>query len=145
MITQFLQTRLGSDLMPREPLIEEKLTGSVIGAFFEVYNTLGFGFLEGIYAAALELELVGRLHRVQREAAVPVIYKGVTLATHRVDMLIDEVLIVEIKSTAVLPPNSKRQLLNYMRAARLSVGLLLHFGPEPKVHRQVLSRNSNQA
>ena len=62
--------------MPRIPLVEERLTRSVIGAFFEVYNTLGFGFLEHIYVMALERELVERGHRVAREVSVQVHYKG---------------------------------------------------------------------
>jgi GxxExxY protein len=123
--------------MRRNDLVEERLTGSVIGAFFEVYNTLGFGFLEHVYVLALERELVARGHRVAREVSVPVVYKGETIAWQRLDMVVDERLVAETKSTYTLPPTATRQLHNYLHATRYRVGLLLHFGPEPKFHRAV--------
>jgi len=85
--------------MARGNLFEERLTESVIGAFFEVYNTLGFGFLEHIYVMALERELIERRHRVSREVAVQVFYKGHVLGQQRLDMIVDGKLVVETKST----------------------------------------------
>ena len=125
-------------------LIEKELTRSVIGAFYETYNTLGYGFLESVYASALERELVARGHRVSREHAVLVIYKGEQIGVQRMDMVVDDKLVVELKSTPVLAPTATRQLLNYLRGTSLRVGLLLHFGPEPKFHR-VVSLNSGKA
>ena len=127
--------------MPRIPLVEERLTRSVIGAFFEVYNTLGFGFLEHIYVMALERELVERGHGVAREVSVHVHHKGHILAVQRIDMIVDERLVVEVKSCVELPGVARRQLLNYLRATTLQVGLILHFGLEPKFHRLVSSNN----
>ena len=126
--------------MAREELIEEQVTRSVIGAFFEVYNTLGFGFLEHLYAMALERELRARGHRVGREVSVPVFYKGEELGRQRVDMIVDGRVVVEAKATYDLPRAAARQLHNYLHATRLEVGLLLHFGPEAKFYRLV-SRN----
>lgn len=120
---------------------EERLTYSVIGAFFEVYNTIGFGLLEHHYVAALEWELVQRGHGVVREMAVPVWYKGLSLGFHRIDMVIDERLIIETKSAHALPRIASRQLYNYLKVTRFEVGLLLHFGPEPVFHRLVLRNN----
>ena len=85
--------------MKRHRLIHEALTRSVIGAFYEVYNTLGFGFLEDIYVLALERELRSRGHSVRREVGVCVMYKGQELAYQRLDMIIDDKLIVEVQST----------------------------------------------
>ncbi|AHG93099.1 GxxExxY protein (plasmid) [Gemmatirosa kalamazoonensis] len=121
--------------MTHGELYAERLTHSVIGAFYEVYHTLGFGFVEHLYVAALERELLARGHRVGREVAIPVFYKGQPLGTQRLDMVVDEMLVVEVKSTYDLPAAARRQLLSYLSATRLGVGLLLHFGPEPKVHR----------
>ena len=121
-------------------LLEEKLTHSVIGAFYEVYNHLGFGFLEHLYVMALERELLQRGHVVGREVNISVTYKGEELGTQRLDMVVDNALIVELKSTAELHKAAPRQLYNYLRATNLEVGLLLHFGPEPKFYR-VISRN----
>src|SRR5688572_25789440 len=78
--------------MALHELIEERLTHSAIGAFFDVYNTLGFGFLETVYAMALERELIGRGHRVSREVWIPVLYKGEELCKQRLDMIVDEKL-----------------------------------------------------
>jgi len=126
--------------MANGKLIDRELTHSIIGAFYEAYNTLGFGFLESVYAAALERELVARGHRVAREYAVHVMYKGEAIGFHRVDMLVDDRIVVEIKSTPVLAPTAQRQLFNYLRGTSLEVGLLLHFGPEPRFYRLVSSR-----
>jgi len=111
------------------------LTRSVIGAYFEVYNTLGYGFVEHVYAAALEVELGGRGHRVGREVSVGIAYKGREIARQRLDMIVDDTLIVELKAGVELPPASLRQVFSYLRATQLQVGLLFHFGPKPAVKR----------
>lgn len=111
-------------------LHEEDLTYSVIGAAFEVYNALGYGFLEHIYVKALERELRDRGHRVSREYAAMVFYKGEELASQRLDLVVDEKLIVEAKATQRLAHEAPRQLFNYLRATSFQVGLLLHFGPK---------------
>ena len=87
----------------RGGLIEEELTRSVIGAFYDVYNTLGYGFLEHVYPLALERELLARGHRVGREVSVNIIDKGIILTSQRLDFVVDEKLIVENKSTQNLP------------------------------------------
>ena len=125
--------------MTKDALLERDLTHSVIGAFYDAYNKLGYGFLESVCGAGLEHELRKRGHRVSREHAVPVIYDGVEIAFQRIDMLVDGRLVVEIKSTELLPAAAKRQLFNYLRGTGLSVGLLLHFGPEPRFHRLIHS------
>lgn len=121
--------------MPVGATIDDELSYSVIGAFFEVYNTLGFGFLEHVYVLAMEYELEVRGHRVGREVRVPVWYKGIQLATQRLDMIVDDCLVVETKAAYELHKAASRQLFNYLRATRLEVGLLLHFGPDPKFYR----------
>jgi GxxExxY protein len=125
--------------MTSDSLIERETTSHVIGAFFEVYNTLGYGFLERVCADALEIELLERGRSVRREVAIPVWYKGRRVSPQRVDMIVDDAVLLEIKSTHVLPPEAERQLLNYLRASSLSVGVLLHFGPKPRFKRRVQS------
>ena len=126
--------------MARRRLIYEELTRSAIGAFYEVYNTLGFGFLEHIYVPALEYELRARGHRIGREVWATVFFKGV-MGKQRLDMVVDEKLVVEVKSAYDLRPGALRQLRNYLCATHLQVGLLLHFGPEPKFYRMVSTRH----
>jgi GxxExxY protein len=124
----------------REELIEEQLTRSIIGAFYRVYRTLGFGFLEHVYILALERELRARGHQVAREVSVDIMYDGEELCTQRLDMVVDDKVVVETKSTYVLHPAAQRQLYNYLRATRLEVGLLFHFGREPEFYR-LMCRN----
>ena len=120
--------------------LHEELTRSVIAAFYEVYNHLGYGLLERVYAMALERELTARGHRVEREVNVPVYYKGELLTTQRIDMVVDGLLVVEIKSTETVPPSAMRQLVSYLRSTPLELGLLTHFGPEPKVRRAIYTK-----
>ena len=117
-------------------LADEALTRSIIAAFYDVYNTLGFGFLESVYAEALARELKTRGHKVEREVQVKVWFKGQLIARQRVDMLIDDRVIIEIKAGLTLPITGSRQLYNYLRGTDKEVGLLLHFGPEPKFYRE---------
>ncbi len=131
--------------MTHGDLIEGALTRSVIGAFFEVYNTLGYGFLEHLYVMAMERELLARGHTVAREISICVMYKGEHLGTQRLDMIVDDRLVVEIKSTFQLPTAAQRQLYSYLRATNLEVGLLLHFGPEPKFYRHIARNPQKQS
>jgi GxxExxY protein len=125
--------------MTQITLLERESTNAIIGAFFEVYNTLGYGFLEHVYSLALERELVARGRTVGREVSIPITYKGDFLTYHRADIVVDENVVVEVKSTHVLPPFTRRQVINYLRATKLEVALILHFGPEAKFYRVVCS------
>lgn len=113
-------------------LLHGTVTGSIIQAFYEVYNVLGYGFVEAIYAASLEGELRDRGHVVSREHAIRVMYKGREVGFQRADMVVDERVIVELKAVPALPPYAERQLLNYLRGTNLEIGLLLYFGPQPR-------------
>ena len=124
----------------KETLLERESTNAIIGAFFEVYNNLGFGFLENIYSLAMERELVGRGMAVGREVSIPILYKGQFLTNHRADLIVNERVVVEIKSTEILPPLTRRTVVNYLRATRIEVALILHFGPEAKFYRIVSSK-----
>jgi GxxExxY protein len=116
-------------------LPEEDLTREIIGAFFHVYNTLRYGFLENIYANALMLVLRQMGHRVAREVRVPVWFEGHSIGYHRLDMIVDGKVVVEIKATERLPEIADRQLRSYLSATGIEVGLILHFGLEAKAHR----------
>ena len=126
--------------MTEKELLERRTTAGIIGAFYEVYNRLGFGFLENVYSLALERELVERGHVVSREVTVTVSYKGKPLTTYRLDMVVDERVVVENKSTSVLPTFARRQTLNCLRASTLEVALFLHFGPTAKFYRVIHTR-----
>jgi len=118
-------------------LIDEELTGSAIGAFFAVYDALGYGFLEHVYKAALERELRARGHRVAREVGVTIVYKGEDLTVQRLDMVVDDRLVIEVKRKPEWPDIGSAQLFSYLRATRLEIGLLLNFGPKPSFKRMI--------
>src|SRR6185436_1506567 len=103
-------------------LVEQDLSHSVIGAFYKVHRTLGFGFLEEVYKAALDVELRRRGHVVQREVWVEIVYEGVPIAQNRIDIIVDHRLIVEVKASERLHKDAVRQLFNYLRATDLEVG-----------------------
>ena len=128
--------------MARAKLIHERLTYSVIGAFYEVYYTLGFGFLEHVYVSALTRELQNRNHEIGREVSVPVLYKGEEVARQRMDMIVDQQVVIEVKSTRTLHDGSVRQVENYLRATSLELGLLLHFGPRPRFYRVICTNKT---
>jgi GxxExxY protein len=128
-----------ADKARTEELLHSEVTGGVIGSFYTVYDKFGYGFLENVYCGALGVELRRRGHRVSRELLTPIFYEGVQIARYRMDFVVDDVVVLEVKSTELLNPNDKRQLLNYLRATRFNVGLLLHFGPKPKFCRLVSS------
>ncbi len=121
----------------RNDIIEPELSHEIIGAFYRVFNTLGFGFLEYIYVRALEQELRGAGIKVAREVLVPVHYKGTVLGYQRLDMLIAGRVIVEAKATERLHAEAANQLYNYLRAMNLELGILLHFGRQAKFYRVV--------
>lgn len=104
------------------------LTRCVIRAFFQVYNTLGAGFLEAVYRRALALELRRDGVDVREEAPIVVRYRGVDVGFYRADLLVDGWLVVELKASAHLPATARDQLLNCLCGTGASLGLLLHFG-----------------
>jgi GxxExxY protein len=116
-------------------LVDAKITQSIIAAFYEVFNVLGFGFVESVYVAALEWELKARGHAVGREIAVRVTYKGNDIAWQRMDIVVDGRIVIETKAGELISPNARLQLHNYLKATGLEVGLLLHFGPKPRFWR----------
>ncbi len=126
---------MGSE--PARGMLEEALTRSVIGVFYEVYTGLGFGFREYLYTLALERDLIARGHRVEREVDVPVYYRGEPLASQSLDMVVNERLVLEVKATERLHVGAELQLFSYLCATRLEVGLVLHFGREPRFQRVI--------
>ena len=125
---------------PRPSLIEEELSYTVVGGFFDVYNELGHGFSEVIYQRALVIALQNRGLRVEREVPVDVHFSGQLVGRHRLDLLVEARIILETKATDKLADATRRQVRNYLAAARLELGLILHFGPEASYHRILAPR-----
>ncbi len=110
----------------------DELTEAVIGAAIEVHRVLGAGLLESIYEEALCHELRLRGLDCQRQVSVDVGYKGIVIQGQRLDLLVEDEVIVELKSQAKLPEVAKAQLLSYLKATALKRGLLFNFG-EPRM------------
>lgn len=113
-----------------------ELTEQIIGAFFAVYNALGYGFLEKVYVNALKLELERRGLKVLREFPVVVRYMGQDVGEYYADIIVNNLVIVEVKATKTLLQEHEAQLLNYLKATPYEVGLLLNFGPKPEQKRR---------
>ncbi len=118
---------------------EEDVTYRIRGAVFEVNKVLGPGFLEAVYRRALEFELTQRGLRVQSEVPVSVNYKGQVVGEHRLDLLINEAVVLELKAQQRLPLSAEPQLINYLKATGKSVGMLINFTfPKAFIKRIVL-------
>jgi GxxExxY protein len=123
-------------MSPRLPFAEnDSLSEAVIGAFYFVYNRLGYGFVESVYARAMELELARRGFHVAREISIDVAWGIEILGSFRADMIVNDSLILEFKAGPRLAEADFLQAMNYLRASNLRVALLMHFGPKPEVRR----------
>ena len=116
----------------------EQLTRQVIGCFFTTYNDLGFGLPESVYSAALGVLFEGLGLEARREHGFDVMFRNTRVGSFRLDYLIEDTLVLELKAGHQLPPGSKAQLLTYMRASKRKLGLLLFYGPTPEIARVVL-------
>ena|SRR5687768_8935754 len=121
-------------------IVEKELSYVIVSAFYEVYNKLGYGFLESVYAKGLENTLRRRGIPVEREYLVTIVLDNEPVGNHRLDMLVSGRVVIEIKSTETLAPSSRRQLRNYLTATGLQLGILLHFGPDRAAFHRVLGR-----
>lgn len=122
---------------------EERLTGLIIKTFYKVYNNLGYGFLERIYHNAMIIELAAEGLALETEKAVSVHYCGRLVGTFAADLVVENKVILELKATEQLREAHEAQLVNYLRATTVEVGLLLNFGKKPEFKRKFFS-NSNK-
>jgi len=125
-------------------LKHENLTGQIINAFYKVYNELGYGFLEKVYenALALELESVGL--RVGRQQPIKVYYLGQQVGDYYADIEVEGLVIIELKCAEALCEAHEAQLLNYLKATDIEVGLLLNFGPKPTFRRKIFTNDKKR-
>ena len=115
------------------------LTDKIIKAFYNVYNTLGYGFLEKVYENAMSIELgkMGFTHLKQQP--IDVFYDEYKVGSYFADIVVEDNVIIELKAAENLSPEHEAQLTNYLRATEIEVGLLLNFGKEPQIKRKVFS------
>lgn len=113
-----------------------ELTKKIIEIFYRVYNRLGYGFLEKVYENAMMIEFKKDGIPAVPQFAIKVVYESELVGEYYADILVDNKVIVEIKATKRLVEENEAQLLNYLKATDIEVGLLLNFGPKPEVRRK---------
>jgi GxxExxY protein len=111
----------------------------IIKAFFKVYNTLGYGFLEKVYERALLIELKKSGLSVERQCKVKVFYEGHEVGIYYADLIVENKLIIELKAAEQLRIEHELQLINYLKATKIEVGLLLNFGKRPQFKRKIFT------
>lgn len=122
-------------------LLHLHLTDSILKTFYDVYNVLGYGFLEKVYQNSMYLELKARGFEVEAQRPVKVFYKGTEVGFYFPDLIVNESVILELKAAEAVTDDFDRQLLNYLRGTEIEVGLLLNFGPKPVFKRRVLENS----
>ncbi|MCG3181165.1 MAG: hypothetical protein BIFFINMI_03540 [Phycisphaerae bacterium] len=122
-------------------LAYEELTGEILAAACEVHSVLGCGYAESVYELAMEHELGRRGLKVKRQAELPVQYKDVPVGKFFADMVVNDTVLIELKATAENAPVFVAQVLNYLKASNLPVGLLLNFGMESLYRKRFVSRS----
>ena len=115
----------------------QDLTKRIIGCFYRVYNTLGYGYLESVYHAALLHELGSSGLEVESQVPIAVHYRNVVVGEFRADLVVGGKVLLELKAAAALDPAFEAQVLNYLRATSLEIALLLNFGTKPQIKRLI--------
>jgi GxxExxY protein len=117
----------------------QELTGQIIQCAFKVHKTLGFGFLETVYQNALLIELAKSGLKAAKESPIRVSYDGQPVGEYVADILVEDRIILELKSVKDLHPAHEAQLVNYLKATNLEVGLLINFGERVSIKRKILT------
>jgi GxxExxY protein len=112
-----------------------ELTEKIIGVFYDVYNELGYGFLESVYEESLVIALLETCLKVERQLAIPVWFRGHQVGQFRGDILVEGRVLLELKSTRTLEAAHEAQLLHYLKSTEIEIGLLLNFGSRPQFRR----------
>lgn len=118
-----------------------ELTDRIIKCFYTAYNALGYGFLEKVYENSLLMELEQSGIKAKTQFPIKVSYRGAVVGDYYADLLVEDLVIIEIKAASHLLPEHEAQLLNYLKATDLEVGLLFNFGPKPEIKRKAYNNS----
>lgn len=122
-------------------MLHSELTEKIIKAFYKVYNTLGYGFLEKVYENVLVVELKKMRFHISQQYNIKVYYDGVIVGDYFADIIVEDNVIIELKSAESLREEHKFQLINYLKATEKEVGLLLNFGKTPEFKRAIFTND----
>jgi GxxExxY protein len=121
-------------------MLYKKLSGNIIKSFYKVYNDLGYGFLEKVYENALSSELKNNGLKCHSQHPVKVYYDGLVVGKYFADLIVEKKIIIELKAAEHLSTADELQLLNYLRATKCKIGLLLNFGRKPEFKRKIYTK-----
>jgi GxxExxY protein len=120
-------------------LLHKDITDKIIKAFYNVYNSLGYGFLEKVYENAMMIELRKMDLQVQKQVPIKVYYEEQLVGQYYADIMVEETIIVELKAAEGLCEEHEFQLINYLKATELEIGLLINFGKTPQFKRKIFT------
>ena len=126
-------------------MIHEELTSKIIGIFYEVYNTLGHGFLEKVYENAMVIELRKQGMFVEQQKRIEVFYDDQRVGDYYADLVVDDCVVLELKAADAVAPEHEAQLINYLKGTEMEVGLLLNFGPKPQIVRRIFTNDRKKS
>ncbi len=119
----------------------KETTELIIKSYYKVYNELGYGFLEKFYENALLIELVNNGLKCEKQKSIKVFYEGSLVGNYFADILVENKIILELKAAETLMEEHELQLVNYLRATDIELGLLLNFGKKPQIKRKIFSND----
>lgn len=122
-------------------LLLEDLTSGIIACFYNVYNTLGHGFLEKVYEKALLLELKEFGFKVKRQVKIEVFYKDTVVGDYYADLIVDDLVIIELKAASMIMQQHENQLINYLKATNIELGFLFNFGKKAEFKRKIFTND----
>ena len=122
-------------------LLHEELSNKIIAGFYKVYNTLGYGFLEKVYGNSLLHELISQDINAVSQFPIEVFYDEVKVGQYFADILVDGKIIIEIKAAEAIAEEHELQLINYLKATDIEIGLLLNFGKKPEFRRKIFTND----
>jgi len=118
-------------------LLHKELTDKILKVYYDVYNELGYGFLEKVYQNSMYLELKFRGFKVDAQKQIKVNYQGYEVGVYYADLVVEDLVILELKAAECIVKDFENQLINYLRGTEMEVGLLLNFGNKPEFIRRV--------
>jgi GxxExxY protein len=121
--------------------LHQELTDQVIKSFYKVYNTSGFGFLERVYQNALFIELKNLGLKCETQKQIKVNYEGYEVGIYYPDIIVNDLLILELKAAESVVEEHELQLINYLKATEIEIGLLLNFGKKPEIRRKIFTND----
>ncbi len=123
----------------------DDVTRKIVGVFYEVYNELGYGFLESVYCQAMRLALTQNGLQVETEVPVPVSFRDGVIGIFRDDLIVNGAVLIELKALDGLLQQHKAQTLHYLRATEIKVALLMNFGAVPRLKRLMVDKEAKRA